>query len=228
MNGGSNNTNAPMDTDVQGSQQAAPAASGSQVPTVVPPQVSTSYAPHGVAQQQYPVAYPQVLPSTGYAFGLPQQQQQQQMASMLQLGMQFGPPVGIPLMSFSTMTWAPVADQQTLVTHGSNCLLCVEFLCHYAAGASEQSFWDAQTHVQIELQGRFWAHFERHTCLEGGRDRECIAELETHLQTLQVEHDSEQEQLRRYREERDEARLIRDRLEQERNEARRQLEEEQR
>ncbi|OJT01970.1 hypothetical protein TRAPUB_7568 [Trametes pubescens] len=40
MNGGSNsnnNTNAPMDTDAQGSQQAAPAASGSQFPTVVPP-----------------------------------------------------------------------------------------------------------------------------------------------------------------------------------------------
>ncbi|OJT05303.1 hypothetical protein TRAPUB_3880 [Trametes pubescens] len=155
MNGGSNtnnnNTNAPMDTDTQGSQQAAPVASGLQFPTVAPPQASTSYAPHGVAQQQYQVAYPQALPSTGYAFGLPQQQQQQRMASMPHLGMQFGSPAGIPLMSFSTMTWAPVADQQTLVMHGSNCPLCAEFLRHYAAGASEQSFQDAQMHVQTRL-----------------------------------------------------------------------------
>ncbi|OJT04367.1 hypothetical protein TRAPUB_4923 [Trametes pubescens] len=145
MNSGSNsnnNTIAPMDTDAQGSQQAAPAASGSQFPMVAPPQVSTSYAPHGVAQQQYPAAYPQVLPSTG------------------------------------------------------NCPLCAEFLRHYTAGASEQSFRDAQTRVQTELQGRFWAHFERHTRSEGGRDRECIAELETRLQTLQAEYDSEQECLR--------------------------------
>lgn len=221
-----------MDTDAQGSQQAAPVASGSQFPTVAPPQASTSYAPPGVAQQQYPAVYPQALPSTGYAFGLPQQQQQQQMApsmpGMPHMGMQYGPPAGIPLMSFSTMTWAPVADQQTLVAHGSNCPLCAEFLRHYAAGASEQSFRDAQTRVQTELQGRFWAHFERHTRSEGGRDRERIAELETRLQTLQAEYDSEQERLRRYREERDEVRIIRDRLEQERNEARRQLEEEQR
>ncbi|OJT02268.1 hypothetical protein TRAPUB_7223 [Trametes pubescens] len=235
MNGGSNsnnNTNAPMDTDAQGSQQTAPVASGPQFPTVAPPQASTSYAPPGVAQQQYPAVYPQVLPSTGYAFGLPQQQQQQpmapQMPSMPHMGMQFGPPAGIPLMSFSTMTWAPVANQQTLVTHGSNCPLCAEFLRHYAAGASEQSFRDTQTRVQTELQGQFWAHFERHTRSEGERDRERIAELETRLQTLQAEHDSEQERLRQYREEHDEARLIRDRLEQERNKVRRQLEEEQR
>ncbi|OJT04953.1 hypothetical protein TRAPUB_4256 [Trametes pubescens] len=148
------------------------------------------------------------LPSTGYVFGLPHQQQ---MVSMPHLGMQFGSPAGIPLMSFSTMTWAPVADQQTLVAHGSNCPLCAEFLRHYTAGASEQSFRDAQTHVQTELQGRFWAHFERHTRSEGGRDRKHITELETRLQTLQAEHDSEQE-----------------RLEQERNKARRQLKEEQR
>ncbi len=130
------------------------------------------------------------------------------MASMPHMGMQYGPPAGIPLMSFSTMTWAPIADQQTLVAHGSNRPLCVEFLRHYAAGASEQSFWDAQTCVQTELQGRFWAHFERHTCSEGGRDLERIAELKTRLQTLQAEHDSEQERLRHYQEERNEARLI--------------------
>ncbi|OJT15234.1 hypothetical protein TRAPUB_8212 [Trametes pubescens] len=92
------------------------------------------------------------------------------MASMPHMGMQFGPLAGIPPMSFSTMTWAPIADQQTLVMHGSNCPLCAEFLRHYAAGASEQSFRDPQTCVQTELQGRFWVHFERHTRSEGGRD----------------------------------------------------------
>ncbi|EIW58962.1 uncharacterized protein TRAVEDRAFT_20789 [Trametes versicolor FP-101664 SS1] len=210
MNGGSNSnsTNTPMDMDAQGSQQAAPVASGSQFPMVAPPQASTSYAPPGVAQQQYLVVYPQVLPSTGYAFGLPQQQQQQQMApqmlGMPHIGMQYGPPAGIPLMSFSTMTWAPVADQQTLVAHESNCPLCTEFLRHYAAGASKQSFRDVQTRIQTKLQGRFWAHFERHTRSEGGRDREHIAELKTRLQTLQAEYDSEQERLHRYREERNE------------------------
>ncbi len=101
-------------------------------------------------------------------------------------------------MSFSTMTWAPVADQQTLVAHGSNCPLCAEFLRHYAAGASKQSFRDVQTRIQTELQGRFWVHFEQHICSEGGRDRERIAELETRLQTLQAEHDLEHEQLCRY------------------------------
>ncbi len=108
MNGGnsnSNNINVPMDMDVQGSQQVALVASGPQFPMVAPLQASTSYAPHGVAQQQYPVAYPQALPSTGYTFGLPQQQQQQQqMTSMPHMGMQSEPPTGIPLMSFSTMT----------------------------------------------------------------------------------------------------------------------------
>ncbi|EIW58964.1 uncharacterized protein TRAVEDRAFT_48099 [Trametes versicolor FP-101664 SS1] len=54
-----------------------------------------------------------------------------------------------------------------------------------------------------------------------------MAELETHLQTLQMEHNSEQERLRCYREEHDKAHLIQDRLEQERNKACQQLEEEQ-
>ncbi|KAI0670218.1 hypothetical protein C8Q78DRAFT_1069880 [Trametes maxima] len=134
-------------------------------------------------------------------------------------------PLGMPpLMPIPGLTWAAVPHQHLLVAHQVGCAICADYLQHYQAAMGEQSFRDALTSVQTQLQMQFWAYFEEQTRSRGGGNNAQCCELEQRLEEAEkrsqdqvrliddLEHelhderhkmDSVHQQMDRYRSERD-------------------------
>ncbi|KAI0674944.1 hypothetical protein C8Q78DRAFT_1066835 [Trametes maxima] len=183
--------------------------------------VGTSGSAPGYPPYIVPFQAPQNQPAPGYPQGYAPLNPAAQGGSGVLPPMPLGMP---PLMPTPGLTWAAVPHQHLLVAHQVRCAICADYLWHYQAAIGEQSFRDALTSVQTQLQTQFWAYFEEQTRSRGGGNNAQCCELEQRLEEAEkrsqdqvrliddLEHelhderhemDSVHQQMDRYRSERD-------------------------